>query len=103
MEQFIYIIHPSRPEMLTAGPTDDENQLIEEHFFYLQELTRQGVAQLVGRTLNTDASAFGSVIFQAQSHSEATLIMEGDPAVAGGVMTAELFPYKIVMQSLVKE
>ncbi len=100
MENFIYIIRPTRADMLASGPTALEEELIEKHFLYLQDLTDQGVALLVGRTLNTDATAFGSVIFQAESLSNAKNIVEADPAVKEGVMGAELFPYKIVMQSL---
>lgn len=99
MEHFIYIIRPTRATMLTSGPTATEENAINEHFLYLQNLTRMGVAILVGRTLNTDSSAFGSVIFQAETHSDAKEIMSKDPAVLAGVMAAELFPYKIVMRA----
>ena len=100
MESFIYILRPTRSDMLAHGPTEQEEGLIEKHFYYLQELIAKGVALLVGRTLNADQSAFGTVIFQAESLDEARRIMEEDPAVVGGVMSAEVFPYKIVMHSL---
>ena len=66
-----------------------------EHVAYLRELTERGVVQLAGRTLNTDESSFGIVIFQAESEDAARKIMDEDPAVRKGVMEAALFPYRI--------
>ena len=99
-QQFIYIIRPTRPEMLSTGLNEREAELVDRHFLYLQNLTSEGTALLVGRTLNTDPSAFGVVIYKAESHRQALKIMAADPAISGGVMTGEMFPYKIVMHSL---
>jgi uncharacterized protein YciI len=54
---YLYTIHPSRPEMLTHGPTPEEAEIIARHFAYLKEFTEQGIVVLAGRTLNTDASS----------------------------------------------
>ena len=94
-QQFIYRVQPTRPAMLTEGPTPDEAEVVEQHAAYVSELTKQGVVQLAGRTLNADPSAFGIVIFRADSEPAARSIMERDPAVKHGVMRAELFPYRI--------
>lgn len=99
MNQYLYKIQPTRLGMLTEGPTPDEGRLVGEHFAYLQKLTTDGVVLLAGRTLDADARAFGIVVFLAASDEEARRIMDGDPAVAGGVMIAELFPYRIVLVS----
>ena len=95
MPQFLYRVQPTRPEMLTQGPTPEEDAAISEHFHYLVRLADAGVMHLFGRTLNTDASSFGLCIFEAADEPAARAIMDGDPAVRAGVMRAELFPYRI--------
>jgi len=94
---FLYRIQPTRPEMLTEGPTPDEERIVGEHFGFLQRLTAEGVVLLAGRTLNTDPSSFGIVIFRAESEEEARALMMRDPAVAAGVFRAELFPYGLAL------
>lgn len=99
MLQFLYRIQSTRLQMLTEGPTSDEERIVGEHFAYLQMLTEKGIVMLAGRTLNTDADTFGIVIFQAKSEDEAQKVMENDPAVVHGVMAAKLFPYRIALIS----
>jgi uncharacterized protein YciI len=81
--------------MVTVGPTDDEATIISQHFDYLKSLTDQGIVLLFGRTQNPDTTAFGIAIFRAESEAEARSIINNDPAVKGGVMRAELYPFKI--------
>ena len=52
---------------------------------------------LMGRTQNNDENTFGICIFEAEDEAAARRIMENDPAVLGGVMTATLYPYKIAL------
>lgn len=52
---------------------------------------------LVGRTQNNDESTIGIAIFEAVDESAARTLMQNDPAVAEGVMTAELFPYQVAL------
>lgn len=99
MNQYLYRIEPTRPEMLTLGATSKESAAVDAHFSYLQDLTRRGVVILAGRTLNTDPSSFGIVIFQAESDQDARGIMQADPAVRAGVMRAELFPYRVALMA----
>jgi uncharacterized protein len=97
--EYVYKIQPTRPEMLTHGPTADEATLVAQHFAYLQGLAAQGVVVLAGRTLNTDERAFGIVIFRAASEEAARDVMNNDPAVKNGVMRAELYPYRIAVMA----
>ena len=94
---FLYKIQPVRPEMLSVGPTPEEEEAISRHFDYLRGLTEAGVVLLAGRTLNTDYSSFGIVIFRAGSEEEARRIVADDPAVQQRVMRAELYPYRIAL------
>ncbi len=94
---FLYRIQPVRPEMLSVGATPAEDQVISEHYAYLEGLTQAGVVLLAGRTLNTDPSAFGIVILTANSEQEARRIMLADPVVRQRVMHAELAPFRIAL------
>ena len=97
MPQFAYRLRPARPDMLAAGPTPDEERVVGEHFAYLQDLTARGVVKLAGRTLTTGAETFGICILEATDEAAARGVMAGDPAVSAGVMTAELFPFRIAL------
>ncbi|MBT3337688.1 MAG: hypothetical protein HN855_13040 [Anaerolineae bacterium] len=97
MKQWIYVLKVTRPEMLTEGSTPEEDAVVSQHFAYLKDLTEKGVMILMGRTQNADESTFGIAIFEAENEIAAKKIMENDPAVAEGVMTATLYPYKIAL------
>jgi uncharacterized protein YciI len=94
---FLYKIQVVRPEMITAGPTAEEEVIVGEHFSYLERLTQEGVVLLAGRTLNKDYSTFGIIIFHASSEQAARQIVENDPAVKNRIMRAELYPYRIAL------
>jgi uncharacterized protein YciI len=83
--------------MLSEGPTPEEERIVGDHYSYLKKLTDQGVVILAGRTLNTDESSFGIIIFRAESEEAARRIVADDPAVRGGLMRAELYPYRIAL------
>ena len=94
---YLYKIQPTRPDMLTSGPTAEEDQVVSDHFDYLERLVNDGVVLLAGRTLNTDYSSFGIVIFRAVTLDAAQKIVADDPAVHWRVMRAELYPYRIAL------
>ena len=98
MSRYLYRIRPTRAEMLVES-TPQEDRVVGEHFEYLRGLSDRGIVLLAGRTLNTDASAFGIVIFDVPSEAEAREVVERDPAVRAGVFEAELFPYRIALAS----
>lgn len=98
MPEFLYRTQLVRGDLLRTGPTTGEQAVVAEHFAYLQDLTAKGTIILVGRTLTTDENTMGLAVFRAESEDEARRIMNGDPAVAKGVMTATLYPFKVVLQ-----
>jgi uncharacterized protein YciI len=98
MQEFLYRLELVRKDMLRTGPTDREQAVVAEHFAYLQDLNVQGVIIFVGRTLSTDENAMGLAVFRAESEDAARQIMNSDPAVAKGVMTATLYPFKVVLR-----
>jgi uncharacterized protein len=95
MAQWIYRIVPTRPGMV-AHPTDEETAVIEEHFGYLQALKTAGILILAGRT-QVDEGTFGLTIFEAPDETSARAVMQTDPAVATGVMSAALYPYAVAV------
>lgn len=98
MPEFLYKLQLVREDMLRTGPTDSEKAVVAEHFAYLQDLTARGVVIFVGRTLNVDQNSMGLAVFRAESEDAARTIMNGDPVVKKGVMTATLYPFKVALQ-----
>jgi uncharacterized protein YciI len=99
LQQYLYLIQPTRIAMLTDGPTPQEAEIISRHFDYLKALTERGIVILAGRTLNSDESSFGIIIFRSESEEAAHTIVTDDPAVQFGVMRARLFPYRIALMA----
>jgi uncharacterized protein YciI len=97
MPQFLTILRPTRVEMLTEGPTEQEGMIVGRHFLYLKDLTQKGTVFTAGRTTENNAETLGIYIFHAQDSEAATALMNADPAVANGVMTAELRPFQVAL------
>ena len=99
MPQYLYRIQPTRPAMLSEGPTEQDSTIVAEHFGYLQQLAAAGQVLMAGRTTTADEHSFGLVVFTAASDDAAHALMSADPAVRQGVMRAELFPFRIALWS----
>jgi uncharacterized protein YciI len=97
VSEWLYYLKPARLEMLTEGSTPEEDEIVSRHFAYLSDLTEKGLMILFGRTQTADESTFGIAIFEAEDEAAAREIMENDPAVKNGVMTATLYPYKVAL------
>ncbi len=97
MPDWLYRIQPVRDDMLSAGPTEEEQALVAEHFEYLKALHEKGVVQLAGRTLTEDSASFGIVLFKAESKEEALRLMREDPAVKGRVFRGEVFEFGVAI------
>jgi uncharacterized protein YciI len=94
---FAYVIRPTRSDMLAAGPTPAEAEVVRRHYEYLRGLTAVGTVVLAARTMTADESSFGIVVLHAPDEGAARVLMERDPAVAEDVMRSELFPYRIAL------
>ena len=95
--QFLYQLRLIPPLLEEANWTDRENAIVQHHFEILQSLLKEGKLILAGRTLDMDPSGFGIVILEVNSEEEAQELMENDPAVKEGIMTATLFPYRVAL------
>jgi uncharacterized protein YciI len=96
---YLYRIWPDRPELLTNGPTPEEERVIDEHVEYLSRLADEGVVLLAGRTQSGTTDDFGLVILSAENIEAARRLMEGDPAVREGVFVGDLFDYRVALHS----
>lgn len=99
---YLYLIRPTRPAMLADGPTTEEGEIVARHVAYLKELAERGVVVMAGRTIGQVdeqdvANPYGIIIVQAHLEEHARAVMENDPAVKEGVMTAELTPFRLAL------
>lgn len=95
MAQWLYRIEPARYEM-PSDPTPHEAALAGAHFEYLLELKGRGILILAGRT-QEEFGSFGIAIFEAPDVEAAQAITDADPAIAAGVFTATLHPYRVAV------
>ncbi len=94
---FIVILRPTRLGMLTGGPTPAELEIVSGHFSYYSALVAEGKMLLAGRSLGEPEQVIGIGIFHAESMAEAEVMMNLDPAIVAGVMTAEVQPYGLAL------
>ncbi len=91
MSTYICVVKLVRPELL-EDMSPEQGAIMERHFGRLQQGVREGKVVLAGPCTN---GAFGIVVYDADSEEEAAAYMDEDPAVQGGLMTAELHPFRI--------
>lgn len=96
--QFMYVLTLTDYYRNDSNWTEETNQRLGEHFNYLKSLYEQGVMKHVGRTNLPSAHEHlhGYAIFETTDEVSAAHIMNSDPAVIHGIMTAQVFPYIIV-------
>ncbi|WP_088012164.1 YciI family protein [Gottfriedia acidiceleris] len=93
MENFIYVLKPVRSTFLHDS-TEEERNIVSDHFHYLEILNKEKTVSLAGRT---EQAEFGIVILTTESLQHAEEIMQNDPAVKKNVMTAKLYPFLIAL------
>lgn len=96
-KHYIYVLKLIPRLIIESNWTEEDEEIVDRHFKYLKELLKEGKLLLAGKTSGLDDRTFGIVILEIDSEKEAKEIMEKDPSVAEGVMTAELFPYDVAL------
>lgn len=98
-KQFIYVLKLQPDYKIENNWTQAVNETVGKHFNYLKDLTNKGTVIMAGRSDYevSNENVFGIVIFEAATAEEATKIMQGDPAVIGKIMTAELHPFSVAL------
>src|SRR5436309_4383644 len=96
--QFIYVLHLVPRLYADASWTDEDRKVLQRHFVRFQEAINAGKLILARRTTESGDKTFGIAIFEAKDEAAARKFMEEDPAVAGGLMTAELHPFTVALE-----
>ena len=96
--KFLCTLRPTRLTMLTEGPTPEEIDTVARHFAYFTALAQRGDLVLAGRTLEDNDQTRGIAIYCADDADHARRLVSEDPAVAEGVMTATIQPFRVAVQ-----
>jgi uncharacterized protein YciI len=97
-KQFIYVLHLVPRLYDHQNWTEEDNAALQRHFARFQGAIKTGQLILAGRTAESGDKTFGIAIFEANDEAAARKFMEEDPAVASGLMTAELHPFTVALQ-----
>ena len=97
MSHYIYTLRLIPKYWDVTKWTNKESQIVTEHFRKLQKMLKDGRLILAGKTDDEGETAFGIVIFNAINNEQATEIMNNDPAVKMGIMTATLKRYNVAL------
>jgi uncharacterized protein len=90
---WLVILRPTRAE-LPFDPTPEEEGIVGEHFAHLLRLRDEGKLVLAGPS-PVPADTIGIAVFDVADEAEVRAIVDVDPAVVNGVMTAEIRPLRI--------
>jgi uncharacterized protein YciI len=96
--QFIYVLRLVPRLYVDSAWTKEDSAVLQRHFVRFQEAAKSGQLILAGRTSEPGDKTFGIAIFEASDEDVARKFMQEDPAVAGGLMTAELHPFTVALQ-----
>ena len=97
-KQFVYVLRLVPRLYSDSNWTKEDETVLERHFARFQEATKSGQLILAGRTKEPGDKTFGIAIFEAPDETAARTFMQADPAVAGGLMTAELHPFAAALE-----
>ena len=97
-KQFIYVRRLVPRLYDDKNWTKEDNAVLGRHFARFQEAIRSHQLILAGRTKEPGDKTFGVAIFEAPDEAAARAFMQADPAVSGGLMTAELHPFAVALE-----
>jgi len=97
-KQFIYVLRLVPRLYADSAWTKEDKAALERHFVRFQEAIKSGQLILAGRTSEPGDKTFGIAIFEATDEDAARKFMQDDPAVSGGLMTAELHPFAVALE-----
>jgi uncharacterized protein YciI len=93
---FLVILRPVRADM-PFTPTGEESRVVAAHYGYLVSLRDEGKLVVAGPSI-VEGDTIGIGVLDVESRTEAEAIVAADPAITGGVMTAEVRPMRIAVR-----
>ena len=90
-QQFLCFKRPGRKNF-ASNMTDEEAEVMSIHFAYMKQLLADGVLIVAGPVITGE---FGLSIIEAESLETAREFVYNDPAVARGIMTPEIYPFRL--------
>jgi len=97
-KQFIYVLHLAPRLYDDKAWRAEDKAAVDRHLANFKAAVQSGQLILAGRTRESGDKTFGIAIFEAADEAAAQKFMEADPAIAAGVMIAELHPFSVVLQ-----
>ena len=97
-KQFIYVLRLVPRLYDDKNWTKEDTAVLGRHFARFQEAIKSRQLILAGRTKEQGDKTFGIAIFEAPDEAAARAFMQADPAVSGGLMTAELHPFAVALE-----
>jgi uncharacterized protein len=97
-KQFIYVLRLVPRLYSDSNWTKEDEAALSRHFARFKHAIETGELILAGRTSESGDKTFGIAIFEAPDEAAARAFMQADPAVAGGLMTAELHPFAVALE-----
>jgi uncharacterized protein len=94
---WLVLLRPARPE-LPETPTEEEAQIVGEHFAYLQSVCAAGKLVVAGPSHVEIGDTIGVCVYDVEDEAEVRAIVGADPAIVNGVMTAEVRPLRIAVR-----
>jgi uncharacterized protein YciI len=92
---WLVVLRPVRAKM-PFGPTEEEGVVLAEHAAFLVREHEAGRILLAGPSV-VEGDTFGVTVVALDDEAEARELMTSDPAVEGGIMTAELRPLRLLV------
>jgi uncharacterized protein YciI len=97
LKTYIYVLKLAQHLLEGQNLTEKEERIVAMHFDGLKKLLIEKRLILAGKTDGINEDTFGIVIFKANNDNEALEMMNDDPAVKQGIMTAKIYPYSIAL------
>ncbi len=88
--QFLIIKKPR--ENFIETMTEEESEIMSEHFLYMKKKLEEGKVILAGPVTTGE---FGVSVLETVSEEEANEITNNDPAVKKGIMKPTIYPYRV--------
>ncbi|WP_324675861.1 YciI family protein [Hymenobacter sp. GOD-10R] len=96
MSLYAYLLLPVGGTLSCPEAAQAEADILAAHFRHLQRLQ---VGQLLKLAGVGGQANFGLVLFEAESSAMAEAVMNADPLVSSGCMTAQCVPFQVVLQT----